>query len=110
MALGRLTYRFPIWRKINRRASVLYIGSLYAGLFAEAGKAWTTDELDLNGNQKDVGFDLRLKGFTFYSYPVAASFEAAYSLNKVTYAVPFTTEEITYEKDWKFYGSVLFSF
>jgi outer membrane protein assembly factor BamA len=110
MALGRLTYRFPVWRNIDRRASVLYLGSLYAGLFAEAGKAWTTDELDLNGNQKDVGFDLRLKGFTFYSYPVAASFEAAYSLNKVTYAVPFTTEEITYEKDWKFYGSVLFSF
>jgi outer membrane translocation and assembly module TamA len=66
--------------------SVLYLGSLYAGVFAEAGKAWTSDELDLNGNQKDVGFDLRLKGFTFYSYPVAASFEAAYSLNDVAYA------------------------
>jgi hypothetical protein len=111
MALGRLTYRFPVWRNIDRRASVLYFGSLYAGLFAEAGKAWTSDEFDLNGNQKDVGFDLRLKGFTFYSYPVAASFEAAYSLNDVTYTAPFTGETTIYEKnDWKFYGSVLFSF
>ncbi len=111
MALGRLTYRFPVWRGINKQVSVLYLGSLYAGIFAEAGKAWTTDELDLNGNQKDVGFDLRLKGFTFYSYPVAASFEAAYSLNDVAYIAPFTAETTVYEKnDWKFYGSVLFSF
>ncbi|MCX5752699.1 MAG: hypothetical protein NTW97_03520, partial [Candidatus Krumholzibacteria bacterium] len=112
MALGRLTYRFPVWRGINRRASVLYFGSLYAGLFAEAGKAWITDDLDLNGNQKDVGLDLRLKGFTFFSYPVAASFEAAYSLNEVKYIPPFAAgEPILYEKnDWKFYGSVLFSF
>lgn len=111
MAMGRLTYRFPVWRGINKQTSVLYFGSLYAGVFAEAGKAWTTDELDLNGNQKDVGFDLRLKGFTFYSYPVAASFEAAYSLNDVAYIAPFTAETTVYEKnDWKFYGSVLFSF
>jgi hypothetical protein len=111
MALGRLTYRFPVWRNIDRQASVLYFGSLYAGIFAEAGKAWTTDELDLNGNQKDVGFDLRFKGFTFSSYPVAASFEAAYSLNDVNYIPPFAGEPTFYEKhDWKFYGSVLFSF
>ena len=111
MALGRLTYRFPVWRGINRHASVLYFGSLYAGIFAEAGKAWTSDVIDLNGNQKDVGFDLRLKGFTFYSYPVAASFEAAYSLDDVKYAAPFTGEVTAYEKnDWRFYGSVLFSF
>lgn len=110
-ALGRLTYRFPVWRGIDRRISVLSLGSLYAGIFAEAGKAWTTDEIDLNGNQKDVGFDLRLKGFTFYSYPIAASFEAAYSLNDVAYVAPFTGETTIYEKnDWKFYGSVLFSF
>jgi hypothetical protein len=111
MALGRLTYRFPVWRGINRQAAVLYLGSLYAGIFAEAGKAWTANDIDLNGNQKDVGFDMRFKGFTFYSYPVAASFEAAYSLNDVTYTAPFTGEVTVYEKnDWKLYGSVLFSF
>ena len=68
-------------------------------------------DFNLNGNQKDVGFDLRLKGFTFYSYPVAASFEAAYSLNDVEYAAPFTGEVTIYEKSaWKLYGNVLFSF
>lgn len=111
MAIGRLTYRFPLWRSINRRASVLYLGSLYAAVFAEAGKAWTSNEFDLNGNQKDVGFDLRLKGFTFFSYPIAASFEAAYSLNDVIYKAPFGGSITAYEKnDWRFYGSVLFGF
>ena len=111
MALGRLTYRFPIVRNVDRRLLGLYVGSIYAGAFAEAGKAWTTDELDLNGNKKDVGFDVRLKGFTFYSYPIAASFEAAYGLNDVVYRDPFKTFVTFYEgKNWNYYGSVLFSF
>ena len=111
MALGRLTYRFPIVRNVDRRLLGLYVGSIYAAAFAEAGKAWTTDELDLNGNKKDVGFDVRLKGFTFYSYPIAASFEAAYGLNDVVYRDPFKTFVTFYEgKNWNYYGSVLFSF
>jgi hypothetical protein len=111
VAMARLTYRFPVWRDVSRQLSSLYIGSLYAGLFAEAGKAWNEDELDFNGNKKDVGFDLRLKGFTFYSYPLAASFEAAYGLDDVLYRDPFNTFTTFYEgKSWKFYGSILFTF
>jgi len=111
LGLARLTYRLPVWRNINRQFLGVYLGSLYAGAFAEAGKVWTEDELDLRGNKKDVGFDLRLKGFTFHSYPVAASFEAAYGLNDVYYQDPFKTFEVLYEgKEWKYYGSILFSF
>jgi hypothetical protein len=111
MAFGRLTYRFPVVRNVNRQVLWIYLGSLYAGAFAEAGKAWTGDELDLNGNKKDIGFDLRLKGFTFCSYPIAASFEAAYGLNDVEYRDPFNTFATFYEgKEWKYYGSILFSF
>jgi hypothetical protein len=111
MAFGRLTYRFPVVRNVNRQVLWLYLGSLYAGAFAEAGKAWTGNTVDLNGNKKDVGFDLRLKGFTFSSYPIAASFEAAYGLNDVVYRDPFNTFATFYEgKEWKYYGSILFSF
>ena len=111
MALGRLTYRFPVVRNVDRRVLGLYVGSIYAAAFAEAGKAWTADELDLNGNKKDVGFDVRLKGFTFYSYPIAASFEGAYGLNDVVYRDPFNEmPAIRYKKNWSYYGSVLFSF
>jgi len=111
LALARLTYRFPVWRNINRQVLNLYVGSLYAGFFAEAGKTWTSDEIDFNGNKKDIGFDIRLKGFTFSSFPVAASFEAAYGLNDVVYCDPYNTFATFYEgKDWKYYGSILFSF
>jgi outer membrane protein assembly factor BamA len=111
LAMARLTYRFPLIRGINRQLFNLYLHSVYLGLFAEAGKAWNEEELDLRGNKKDVGFEVRMKGFTFYSYPLAVSFEAAYGLNDVEYTDPFNSEMTFYEgKKWKFYGSVLFSF
>ena len=110
-AMARLTYRFPIFRNLNRQSYALYLGSMYAGLFAEAGKAWTEDTFDLDGNKKDVGFDLRLKGFTFYSYPIAASLEAAYGLDNVVFHDPFNTFTTFYDgKRWNFYGSILFGF
>ncbi len=111
IAMGRVTYRFPLLRNVNRQVFHLYFGSLYGGVFAEAGKAWNEDTFDLNGNKKDIGFDLRLKGFTFYSYPIAASIEGAYGLNDVVYSDPFNMAVTFYEgRNWKFYGSILFGF
>jgi hypothetical protein len=111
LALARFTYRFPVWRNINRQAGALHLGSFYAAAFAEAGKAWNENKLDLNGNKKDVGFELRFKGFTFYSFPIAASFEGAYGLNDVNYRDPFNTFAVFYEgHSWRYYGNVLFSF
>ncbi len=111
IAMGRLTYRFPLLPHIDKRIFHLYFSSIYAGLFAEAGKAWNDDGFDLRGNKKDVGFEVRLKGFSFYSFPLAASFEAAYGLNDIKYVDPFNNLLTFYEgKEWKFYGSALFSF
>lgn len=110
-AMTRVTYRFPLWRNINRQLFNIYLGSLYAGIFAEAGKAWDGDLFDLNGNQKDAGFELKLKGFSFYSYPLAASFEAAYGFDEILYEDPYHMELVTREgKEWKYYGSIFFSF
>lgn len=111
LAMGRIAYRFPILRGIDRRLSVLHLSSLYGGLFAETGQAWDTGDPSWEEAKSDVGFELRLKGFSFYSYPLAASFEAAYGLDDVTYTDPFNEELVFYEgKKWKFYGSVLFGF
>jgi hypothetical protein len=111
LALGRLTYRFPLWRNVNRQVGALYLGSFYAAAFAEAGKAWNESTFDLNGNKKDVGFEFRLKGFSFYSYPIAASFQGAYGLNDVVYRDPFNTFAVFYGgHSWRYYGSILFSF
>jgi hypothetical protein len=111
MALGRVTYRFPLLGSINRQILHVYLSSIYIGLFAEAGKAWSEDEFDLRGNKKDVGYEIRLKGFTFYNYPLAATFEAAYGLNDVEYNDPFNDQFTFYEgNSWKYYGSILFNF
>lgn len=110
-AMGRATYRFPIWRGMDRQLPGIYLGSLYGAVFAEAGKAWNENEFDLSGNTKDVGFELRMKGFTFYSYPLAVSFSGAYGLDVIEYRDPFYSEVLFEEgNEWRYYGTVMFSF
>ena len=111
LAMGRVLYRFPILERIDRQFLSIYFSALYAGVFFEAGKAWNEDEFNLKGNKKDCGFEVRLKGFSFYSIPLAASFEAAYGLNDVVYTSPFNDEITFYEGNtWRYYTSVLFNF
>jgi len=110
-AMARLTYRFPIFSGINRQVLSTYFGSLHGAFFIEAGKAWDENEFDLNGNAKDAGFELRLKGFSFYNYPLAASFEAAYGFDELEFRDPFRTGVTTVEgREWKFYGALFFDF
>lgn len=105
------TYRFPFMRNINWQLWSFYFQSLYLGVFAEAGNAWDEDEFVTEGYKRDVGFEVRLKGFSFYSYPLAASFEAAYGLDDLVYTDPFDLEMTLYEgKHWRYYGSILFNF
>lgn len=111
LALARLKYSFPILSGINRQFFNVFISSIYGSVFAEAGKAWDEDEVGFNGNKKDIGFEVRVKGFSFYSFPLAISFEGAYGLNDIEYTDPFNNQKTYYEgKNWKFYGSVLFNF
>ncbi|RKZ05769.1 hypothetical protein DRQ05_05860, partial [bacterium] len=110
-ALARARLTFPLLMHFNRQLFNVYLSSVYASVFAEAGKAWDEDDFDLRGNKKDVGFELRAKGFSFYSFPLAVSVEGAYGLNDVEFNDPFDEFKTFYEgKKWKFYGSVLFSF
>ena len=110
-ALARARLTFPLLMHFNRQLFNVYLSSVYASVFAEAGKAWDEDNFDLRGNKKDVGFELRAKGFSFYSFPLAVSVEGAYGLNDVEFNDPFDEFKTFYEgKKWKFYGSVLFSF
>ena len=110
VAMARLTYRFPVWRGIDRQALPFYAGSLYAGAFFEAGNAWTGDTFDADDIKRDAGFELRLKGFSFYSYPIALSLTGAYGLDEVVYTKPFEFTTVYEGERWKWYGSVLFGF
>ncbi len=110
IAMARLTYRFPVWRGIDRQVSPLYLGSLYAGAFFEAGDAWVGDAFDVDRLKRDAGFELRLKGFTFHSYPIALELEGAYGIDEIVYTKPYEFTTVYEGKQWKWFGSVLFSF
>jgi outer membrane protein assembly factor BamA len=110
-AMGRVTYRFPIWRNIDYQAPGLYFQSIYAAVFAEAGKAWNENKFDIEDPQSGAGYELRLSGFTFFSYPLAVTFMGAYGFNTIEYNDPFVPElSYTEGESWRYYGSVLFSF
>jgi hypothetical protein len=110
-AMGRVTYRFPIWRNIDYQIPGIYFRSIYGAVFAEAGKAWNENTFDIEDPLTGGGYEVRLSGFTFFSYPLAVSFMGAYGFDAVEYTDPFVTElSYTEGKEWRYYGSVLFSF
>lgn len=105
------TYRFPFMRNINWQLWTLYIQSIYLGLFAEIGNAWDEDKFVTEDYKRDIGYEVRLKGFSFYSYPIAMTFEAAYGLDDVIYTDPFDLDITLYEGNhWRYYASILFTF
>jgi outer membrane protein assembly factor BamA len=112
-AMGRLTYRFPIWRNIDQQIPGLFFRSLYGAVFAEAGKAWNENTFDvaINDPRSGAGYELRLSGFTFFSYPLAVTFMGAYGFDEIKFTDPFNTG-LTYTEGraWRYYGSVLFAF
>ncbi len=99
MLLGSLTYRFPIFKKINRQIGQVFLNRLYGGIFAEYGKTWHKGENSVLSSGKDVGAELRLEGFSFYSYPTRVNFQAAYGMDH-----PEPKER------WRFYFHILFGF
>jgi hypothetical protein len=110
-AMGRLTYRFPIWRNIDYQIPGIYFQSIYASVFAEAGKAWNENTFNIDKPQSGAGYELRMSGFTFFSYPLAVTFSGAYGFDTIEYNDPFVPElSYTEGREWRYYGSVLFSF
>ena len=110
-AMGRLTYRFPIWRNIDKQVPWFFFRSLYGAAFAEAGKAWNENTFDIEDPLSGAGYELRLSGFTFFSYPLAVTFIGAYGFDEVEFTDPFDTGIVYTEgRSWRYYGSVLFAF
>ena len=105
--VGTLTYRFPIFKTVNKRWLQAYVHNLYFGLFIDYGDAWV-GKLDLSDWKKDIGFSLRTQLTSFFTYPTAISLEVAYGLDK------FTIEEDnfkgTYGRELRYYLTVLFNF
>ncbi len=116
-ALASATYRFPIWRQINKQASWLTFKDLYGGIFYEVASAWNngnlpTDDPDIPRDYySTVGGELRLNLGSFYTYPTTVNFMAAYALDEAVYINPILgVPSVFYDPQWRYYLIMGFSF
>lgn len=108
-----LTYRFPLFTDLNFRFMQLYFDKLYFSVYGDIGNAWYGKDTKLKDFKKDIGLELRLLTYSYYVYPTAFAFNAAYGLDRFSRIFQTTAgepKEITYGKEWRFYFTVLFGF
>ncbi|UCE17527.1 MAG: PD40 domain-containing protein [Gemmatimonadota bacterium] len=113
MLLGRLTYRFPIFKSMGKQLLHLHFDKLYGAVFADAGNAWNGDKLDLWEFKKDVGAELRLETYSFYTYPTRVFFQAAYGFDRIVKEERVNgnvLRDVISEPGWRCYFGVLFGF
>ncbi len=105
-----LTYRFPIVEKIDLRIFHFYFDKLYGAFYGDVGNAWTGGGMKEMKFKRDVGCELRLESFSWYSFPTRIFFNASYGLDKFDRLVRDGKEIVTYGKEWRIYFGVLFGF
>ncbi len=116
-ALASLTYRFPIWRRIDKQTSWLTFKDVYGGIFYEAASAWnkgnlpTDDPTLARDYYSNVGAELRLNMGSFYTYPTTVNVAGAYALDDAKYVNPiFDVPVVEYNPQWRVYLNVGFGF
>jgi len=110
---ANITYRFPLLRDIRMKLFQFYFDKLYFSVYGDIGNAWNGKAVKLKDFKKDIGFELRLLTYSYYAYPTAFAFNAAYGLDRFSRIFPSTTGEeklVTYGKEWRYYFTVLFGF
>ena len=103
-----LTYRFPLFTNIDTRIGQLYIDKIFLSVYGDFGNAWTGDFPSLNSFKKGAGTEIRIKMNSFYLFPTSVFFSAAYSFDRFSRYI--LGENVTYGKEWSFYGGILFDF
>ncbi len=116
-ALASATYRFPIWRRIDRQASWLTFKDIYGGVFYEVASAWNhgnlpSDDPALGQDYySNVGAELRLNMGSFYTYPTTVNVAGAYALDDAVYVNPiFEVPVVEYNPQWRVYLNIGFGF
>jgi hypothetical protein len=104
MLMGRFSYRLPLLTGLQKQLFHLTADKLFLGAFFDYGNAFNEDKVDLGRFKRDVGASLRLGAFSFYGFPTALSFEAAYGLDRVENGGE------SYGKEWRYYMMALFDF
>ncbi len=111
MLTANATYRFPISTQLNYRFLQFYFTKLFASVFYDVGNAWSGEVPNYSTWKHDMGFELRLESFSFYSYPTRIFFSGAYGFDTFSTKVNSTTvSSVEYGKEWRFYLGILFGF
>ncbi len=97
-------YRFPVYTNMNTRLGFIHLHDLYISLYAQAGNIWSSKGFSEANIKKDAGIQLRLKMFSFYSFPLCLTFDSVYGFD--TYQLRGNK----YGDEWRFYFGILFDF
>ncbi len=103
-----LTYRFPLFREIDTRIGHIYLDKMFLAFYGDLGNAWNGKIPSLDTFKKGAGVELRVQMNSYYLFPTNLFVNASYGFDKVTREV--NNETITYGKEWRFYGGILFGF
>lgn len=113
-AYANLTYRFPIIEDIDIRLAHLHFDKLYAAVYGDIGNVWTSGNPNQYTNEKkmkrDIGTELRLELFSWYTYPTRIFFNATYGLDQFSRYSSSTEKRVSYGKEWQFHFGILFGF
>lgn len=109
MASLNLTYRYPLFRDVNKQLLQFYLSDVYLSAFGDVGNAWDGTPVGTRF-KKDAGAEIRFSGFSFYAFPTAIFFDAVYSFDRFSEQVPQFKTYATYGKEWRFYFGLTFSF
>ncbi len=108
LAWLNLTYRFPLFREIDTRIGHIYLDKIFLAFYGDLGNAWNGKIPALDTFKKGAGVELRVQMNSYYLFPTNLFFNASYGFDKVIRKV--NNENITYGKEWRFYGGILFGF
>ena len=110
ITVAGLNYRFPLINNIDLRFLQFYFSKLYGSVFGDVGNAWTVGSEKPGRFKRDIGIELRLESFSFYSYPTRIFLTGAYGFDQFTRLVRSSNELVTYGKEWRLYFGILFGF
>ncbi|MGH1363573.1 MAG: BamA/TamA family outer membrane protein [Calditrichia bacterium] len=103
MAIATATYRFPLWRNINKQILNVHFNHLYLAGYYQIGNAWN-GKAEINDFKENLGVQLRLDTYSWYLFPTRVFFEAAYPLQEQF------NDDVRYKREWRYYVGVLFDF
>jgi Tol biopolymer transport system component len=108
LAWVNLTYRFPLWRDIDYKLSFMYFDKIFLSFHFDYGNAWTGEIPAFDDFKKGAGAEIRLQMNSYYLFPTALFFNASYGFD--SFQREANREIVTYGKEWRFYGGILFGF